>query len=74
MCQCQVLNLAGYEGIPASTDFDIKGTVVPELSKELLLVDDFYRYGRYNVLLRQPDYEDGISELYRAPKHGLPEA
>ena len=48
MCQCQVLNLAGYEGIPASTDFDIKGTVVPELSKELLSVDDFYRYGRYS--------------------------
>ena len=26
------------------------------------------------MLLRQPDYEDDISELYRAPKHGLPEA
>ena len=69
-----VLNLAGYEGIPASTDFDIPGTVVPELSKESLSVDDFYRYSRYIVLLRQLHYEDGISELYRAPKHGLPEA
>ena len=40
-----VLNLAGYEGIPASTDFDIPGTVyiVPEISKELLSVDNFYR-------------------------------
>ena len=42
-----VRNLAGYEGIPASTSFQIKGTVVPELNKELLSVDDFYRYGEY---------------------------
>ena len=49
-----VLNLAGYEGIPASTSFQMKGTVVPELNKELLSVDDFYRYGKYNVLLCQP--------------------
>ena len=26
------------------------------------------------VLSRQPDYEDGVSELYRAPRDGLPEA
>ena len=68
------LNLAGYDSIPMTSDFDMEPTTVPQLSKELLSADDYFRYGKFNVLLRQPDYEGGVSELYRAASPGLPEA
>ena len=69
-----VLNLAGYDSIPMTTDFEMEPTTVPQLSKELLSADDYFRYGKFNVLLRQPDYEGGVSELYRAASPGIPEA
>jgi len=64
--KAQVLNVAGYDGLQPSVPFDIAATTVPKIANELLSVDDQYRYGRFNVLLRQPDYEDGVSELFRA--------
>ena len=70
--RAHVVNKAGYKDIKHTTPFSIDATTVPELSKELLSVDDYYRYGKYNLLLRQPDYEDGVSELYRAPRPGFP--
>ena len=72
--RAHVLNLSAYSSLPAQTSFVMHPTTVPGLSQELLSLDDYYRHGRYNIFLRQPDYQDGISELYRAPSHGIPEA
>ena len=70
-----VLNMAAYDNIPAWTDFhNPHVTTVSGLSKELLSADHFFQYGKYNILLRQPNYEDGVSELYRPAKPGVPEA
>ena len=70
-----VFNMCRYDNIPSVTPFILpKVTTVPELSKELLSPDEFYRYGKFNILLRQPDYESGVSELYREARPGLPEA
>ena len=57
-----------------TSDFDMEPATVPQLSKELLSANDYFRYGKFNILLRQPDYEGGVSELYRAASPGLPEA
>ena len=72
--RAHVLNMAGYGDVKEVTEFEWSPTTVPELSKELLSLDEPFRYGKFSVLLRQPDYEDGVSELYRAPKPGRPEA
>ena len=70
-----VLNLAAASGVEPISSFDIpSATTVPELSKELLSVDDFFRFHKYNLILRQPDYEDGVSELYRPAAPGRPES
>ena len=72
--RCHVLNMAANPVLPVSVPFELHPTTVPELSQELMSLDDYYCYGRYNVLLRQQDYQDGVSELYRAPSPGIPEA
>lgn len=69
-----VLNLAGYKGVSAVTDFDLHPTTVKGLHKELMSADAYFKYGKFNILLRQPDYEDGVSELYRPPAPGIPAA
>ena len=72
---CLVYNMAGYDNVAPVTPFMMPHTTsVPELSKELLSPDEFFRYGKFNILLRQPDYEGGVSELYREAKPGVPEA
>ena len=72
---CLVFNMAQYSSMAPVTPFIMPHvTTVPELSKELLSPDEFYRYGKYNILLRQPDYEGGVSELFREEKPGVPEA
>ena len=69
-----VLNLANYKDIKTVTDFNLYPTTVKGLQKELLSADEYFRHGKFNVLLRQPDFEDGVSELYRPPQKGIPEA
>ena len=70
-----VFNMCQYPDVQPVTPFIFpRVTTVPELSKELLSPDEFYRYGKFNILLRQPDYEGGVSELYREARPGLPEA
>jgi hypothetical protein len=39
---------------------------VDNLSRELFSIDDLFSQHGFNVLLRQPDFESGKSELYRA--------
>lgn len=67
-----VINLAAYQDVPTMSPMEMPATTVPELSRELLSVDSYFRYGGYNVLLRQPDYEDGVSELYKPPSGTSP--
>ena len=70
-----VFNMCQYPDVKPVTPFIFpRVTTVPELSKELLSPDEFYRYGKFNILLRQPDYEGGVSELFREARPGLPEA
>lgn len=71
--KANVVNMASYDTIPKVTPgFDMHPTTVDGLTADLLSVDEYYRQGRFNVLLRQPDFEDGVSELYRAPRPGSP--
>ena len=69
-----VINTAEYKGINTTTPFNITTTTAKELRTELFSLDGPFREGGWNVILRQPDYEDGISELYRAPTNGRTEA
>ena len=41
-------------------------TTVDNLSRELFSIDDLFSQHGFNVILRQPDFESGKSELYRA--------
>ena len=41
-------------------------TPVDNLSRELFSIDDLHLEHGFSVLLRQPDFESGKSELYRA--------
>jgi hypothetical protein len=67
-----VLNICGYEGVSTATPFSFNTTTTKELRTELFSVDELYRSGNWNLLLRQPDFENGMNELYRAPKDGQP--
>jgi site-specific DNA-cytosine methylase len=52
-----VLNTAGYKGVPITTPFTFQTTTVEQLRTELLSMDEPYRHGKWNLLLRQPDYD-----------------
>lgn len=69
-----VLNTAAQKGFDSTTPFAINTTTVNELRTELLSLDGPYRHGRWNLLLRQPDYESGVNELYREAQDGQPAA
>jgi site-specific DNA-cytosine methylase len=69
-----VLNTTAQPGFEYSTPFETKTTTVPGLRSELLSLDGPYRHGRWNMMLRQPDFESGVNELYRAAKDGIAEA
>ena len=61
----QVLNTAKHKGIEESTNFSFNTTTTDELRTELLSVDGPYRRGIFSLMLRQPDFESGVCELYR---------
>ena len=69
-----VLNTAEQPGFKQSTPFTFNTTTVHGLRTELLSLDGPYRHGRWNVMIRQPDYDTGVNELYSAAKDGMPEA
>lgn len=72
--QITVLNTADYENIQAANEFRFNTTTVSELRTELLSMDEPYRSGNWNLFIRQPGYQSGVSEMYRPAKDGLPEA
>ena len=68
-----VLNTARQPGFQPVTPLTLHTTTVSSLRTELLSLDEHYRSGRCNLLIRQPDYESGVSEIYRAAKGDQPE-
>ena len=71
-----VLNTENQPGIPPETHITAPVTTAHGLGRELFTVDDLYRQG-YSVILRNPNYEDGVLEIYRpatddAPEHRIP--
>ena len=52
---------------------ELKATTVKNLHRELISFDEHYIDGKFNLLLKQPDYEDGIPQLYRPATKFEPE-
>ena len=60
-----VLNTAQQSGFKQQTAITFNTTTVGDLRTEVFSLDQPYRQGKFNVLLRQPDFESGVNELYR---------
>ena len=67
-----VLNTKHQLGIPKETTITRPVTTVNNLSRELFTVDDYYREG-YSILLRHPNYEGGIKEIFKPAEGDSPE-
>lgn len=68
-----VLNTSQQPDAMSETPISMDTTTVSGLRTELFSLDGPFRHGRFNILLRQPNYETGISELYRAATNNEPE-
>ena len=61
----------GAEGVSSGgTNLSINCSTTKTLHRELLSVDEFYDDG-FNILLKQPDYEDGIPQMFRPASRGV---
>ena len=56
---------------PSGTSIDKEVTTVPKLERDLFSVDDNYR-DAFNILLKQPDYQDGIPQMYKEATSNQP--
>ena len=54
------------------TKLELTATTVSGLHRELISVDEHYVNG-FNILLKQPGYEDGIPQLYKEATASTPE-
>ena len=61
----QVLNTNNAQGFKNKTSMTYNTTTADQLRTELFSFDDHYRKQKFNLIIRQPDYEDGNCELYR---------
>ena len=68
-----VLNTAQQPGSKQQTAITFNTTTVGDLRTELFSLDRPYRQGKFNVLLRQPDFESEVNELYRPATQHTPE-
>ena len=60
-----VINTECRPGFQAATPYSYRTTTMPGIRTELLSLDTAFRDEGYSILLRQGDYEDGSSELYK---------
>ena len=68
-----VVNTEEQEGLPDRTQITVPVTTTSQpISRELFTIDDFYRQG-YSILLRNANYQGGITELYKPAQGGAPE-
>ena len=63
------LNTAGYKGIPKEVPHLFQTTTVDGLRTELYSMDTPFREDRWNLKLRQPDHESGVSEIIMQRRH-----
>ena len=49
---------------PERAALNIEATTVPRLHRELLSVDPFFKNG-FNIIFKQPGFEDGVSQMYK---------
>ena len=61
--QIMALNTAGYKGVPKEVAHSFETTTVDGLRTELYSMDTPFREGHWNLKLRQPDHESGVSEI-----------
>ena len=66
------LNTAGYKGIPKEVAHSFETTTVDGLRTELYSMDTPFREGHWNLKLRQPDHESGVSEICKDAINGRP--
>ena len=69
-----VMNTDRHEGYKRATPFEFETTTFNDLQNELFSFDDPYRNGNWNMALRQPDFENGDSGMYRPARDGKPES
>jgi hypothetical protein len=67
-----VINTEQQPGIPEETTITRPVTTVSDLPRELFTVDDYYREG-YSILLRHPNYQGGVKEIYKPAEEDSPE-
>ena len=70
--RAMVLNTAGQKGFDPMTPFSWNTTTCEGLRSELLSLDEPYRTGKWNLKIRQPDHENGVSELCRDATENQP--
>ena len=59
-----IVNTNNHKGIPMNTNISLPATTAPGISRELFGIDDLYKQG-YSILLRNPNYECGIPEIFK---------
>ena len=59
------LNATGNKKFPPLTDFTFNAITMKPLNKELMSVDDLFKNQGFSLLLRSPDHDGGMCELYR---------
>jgi site-specific DNA-cytosine methylase len=64
------INTTMKQGFKTITPFSFQATSIPGIRTELLSLDTAFRDGGYNILLKQPEYEDGVSEMYKPASDG----
>ena len=52
---------------------EVNATTVKNLHRELISIDEHYVDGKFNILLKQPDFEDGIPQLFKSGTDHSPE-
>ena len=58
-----VINMEGHNAIPMIQPFTVHGIIPPDLSRDLMSVDELYKNG-YSILFKHSTYGDGIPELF----------
>ena len=52
---------------------EVNATTVKNLHRELISIDEHYVDGKFNILLKQPDFEDGIPQMFKSATDHSPE-
>ena len=70
--EAMVINASDQNGCKTYTAHEWETTTAEGLTTELYSMDPQYRNGRWNLKIRQPDHESGVSEIVRDARNGAP--